>query len=144
MSAQIETERADYYAQLERQQRGSVDITGWLAWFLDCLGRAIGSAEETLSAVLYKAEFWGIANREPVSDRQRLVLNRMLDPAFEGHMNTSKYAKLAKCSNDTALRDIGDLVDRGLLVKNPSGGRSTSYRLPTREHLARTRETRPY
>ena len=144
MSAQIETERADYYAQLERQQRGSVDITGWLAWFLDCLGRAIGSAEETLSAVLYKAEFWGIANREPVSDRQRLVLNRMLDPAFEGYMNTSKYAKLAKCSNDTALRDIGDLVDRGLLVKNPSGGRSTSYRLPTREHLARTRETRPY
>ena len=144
MSAQIETERADYYAQLERQQRGSLDITGWLAWFLDCLGRAIGSAEETLSAVLYKAEFWGIANREPVSDRQRLVLNRMLDPAFEGYMNTSKYAKLAKCSNDTALRDIGDLVDRGLLVKNPSGGRSTSYRLPTREHLARTRQTRPY
>jgi Fic family protein len=144
MSAQIETERADYYAQLERQQRGSVDITGWLAWFLDCLGRATGSAEETLSAVLYKAEFWGIANREPVSDRQRLVLNRMLDPAFEGYMNTSKYAKLAKCSNDTALRDIGDLVDRGLLVKNPSGGRSTSYRLPTREHLARTRETRSY
>ena len=144
MSAQIETERADYYAQLERQQRGSLDITGWLAWFLDCLGRAIDSAEGTLSAVLYKAEFWGIANREPVSGRQRLVLNRMLDPAFEGYMNTSKYAKLAKCSNDTALRDIGDLVDRGLLVKNPSGGRSTSYRLPTREHLARTRQTRPY
>ncbi len=138
MSAQIEAERKDYYAQLEGQQRGSVDITGWLAWFLDCLGRAIGSAEETLSAVLYKAEIWKIANRRPVTDRQRLVLNRVLDPSFRGYMNTSKYAKLAKCSNDTALRDIRGLVDRGLLVKNPSGGRSTSYRLPTPEEIGST------
>ena len=133
MSAQIETERKDYYAQLERQQRGSVNITSWLAWFLDCLGRAIGSAEEALSAVLYKATIWKIANHKPVSERQRLVLNRMLDPSFKGYMNTSKYAKLAKCSTDTALRDIRDLVDRGLLVKNPGGGRSTSYRLPESE-----------
>ncbi len=138
MSAQIETERKVYYAQLERQQRGSVDITGWLAWFLDCLGRAIGAAEDTLSAVLYKAEFWKIANRKPVSERQRQVLNRMLDSGFKGYMNTSKYAKLAKCSNDTALRDIRDLVDRGLFVKNPGGGRSTSYRLPTSDEIAST------
>jgi len=138
MSAQIETERNDYYAQLERQQRGSVDITGWLTWFLDCLGRAIGAAEDTLAAVLYKAEIWKIANRNPVNERQRLVLNRLLDPDFKGYMNTSKYAKLAKCSNDTALRDIRDFVDRGLLVKNPSGGRSTSYRLPTLEEIGST------
>ena len=138
MSAQIETERKVYYAQLERQQRGSVDITGWLAWFLDCLGRAIGAAEDTLSAVLYKAEIWKIANRKPVSERQRQVLNRMLDSGFKGYMNTSKYAKLAKCSNDTALRDIRDLVDRGLFVKNPGGGRSTSYRLPTSDEIAST------
>ena len=134
MSAQIESERKTYYKQLERQQRNSVDITGWLDWFLDCLGRAISTAETMLSAVLYKAELWKIANRHSVNDRQRLILNRMLD-GFKGHMNTSKYAKLVKCSTDTALRDIRTLLARGLLVQNPGGGRSTSYRLPSLEEL---------
>ncbi|RZU98713.1 Fic family protein [Spiribacter vilamensis] len=131
MSAQIETERGHYYARLERQQRGSTDLTEWLAWFLDCLGRALESAESTSMAVLYKAQIWEMANDGPVSERQRLVLNRMLDAGFEGFMNTSKYARLAKCSTDTALRDIRGLVERGLLLPNPGGGRSTSYRLPT-------------
>lgn len=128
MSAQIEVERKTYYQQLERQQRNSTDITGWLDWFLDCLGRAIDAAESTLSAVLYKAALWKIANRHGVNERQRLILNRMLD-GFKGHMNTSKYATLAKCSTDTALRDIRHLLQPGLLVQNPGGGRSTSYRL---------------
>jgi Fic family protein len=134
MSAQIEAERKTYYQQLERQQRNSVDITGWLDWFLDCLGRAISTAETMLSAVLYKAELWKIANRHSVNDRQRLILNKMLD-GFKGYMNTSKYAKLTKCSTDTALRDIRNLLLRGLLVQNPGGGRSTSYRLPELEEL---------
>ncbi len=134
MSAQIEAERTIYYQQLERQQRNSVDITGWLDWFLDCLGRAISTAETMLSAVLYKAELWNIANRHVVNDRQRLILNKMLD-GFKGHMNTSKYAKLAKCSTDTALRDIRNLLTQGLLIQNTGGGRSTSYRLPDLEEL---------
>ncbi|MFK8186240.1 MAG: Fic family protein [Phormidesmis sp.] len=134
MSAQIESERKTYYQQLERQQRNSVDITGWLDWFLDCLGRAIATAQSRLSAVLYKAELWKSANRHGVNDRQRLILNRMLD-GFKGHMNTSKYAKLAKCSTDTALRDIQNLLTRGLLQQNPGGGRSTSYRLSDIEEL---------
>ena len=134
MSAQIEAERKTYYQQLERQQRNSVDITEWLDWFLDCLGRALSTAETMLSAVLHKAEFWQLANRYGVNERQRLILNRMLD-GFKGHMNTSKYAKLAKCSTDTALRDIRNLLNKGLLVQNPGGGRSTSYRLPEIEEL---------
>ncbi|MAM94355.1 Fic family protein [Parvibaculum sp.] len=134
MSTQIEAERKAYYDQLERQQRGDTDITPWLDWFLDCLGRAIEQADEMLAAVLYKARVWEQANLKSVNDRQRLVLNRMLDE-FRGHMNTSKYAKLAKCSTDTALRDIRDLLDRGLLVQNEGGGRSTSYRLPKEDEL---------
>ncbi len=134
MSAQIEKERKTYYAQLEQQQRNSTDITGWINWFLDCLGRAIDAAEVTSEAVLYKAAFWKIANRQSVNERQRLILNRLLD-GFKGHMNTSKYAKIAKCSTDTALRDIRYLLMHGLLIQNAPGGRSTSYRLPTPEEL---------
>ncbi|MGB3574127.1 MAG: hypothetical protein WBA01_18975, partial [Phormidesmis sp.] len=134
MSTQIEIERKTYYKQLERQQRNSVDITGWLDWFLDCLGRSISTAETMLSTVLYKAELWKVANRHGINDRQRLILNRMLD-GFKGYMNTSKYAKLAKCSTDTALRDIRTLLTRGLLIQNPGGGRSTSYRLPDHDDL---------
>ncbi|MDE0331460.1 MAG: Fic family protein [Nitrospinae bacterium] len=130
LSTQIESERKDYYAQLEKQQRSTPDITGWLEWFLGCLGRAIGSAENTLRSVLFKAQLWGEMNRQPVNERQRLVVNRMLEDDFEGHMQTSKYARLAKCSTDTALRDIQDLKARGILLRNPGGGRSTSYRLP--------------
>jgi Fic family protein len=129
MSSQIELERKAYYTQLERQQRSELDITGWLAWFLNCLGHAISNAEESLTNVLYKAKLWETINQQPVNERQRLVINRMLEDGFEGHMNTSKYARLAKCSNDTALRDIQELKSREILIQNEGGGRSTSYRL---------------
>lgn len=134
MSAQIEAERKDYYACLEQQQRNDLDITPWLDWFLDCLGRAIECAEDTLSSVLYKARIWEKANQQTVNERQKLIISRMLD-GFKGHMNTSKYANIAKCSNDTALRDIRDLLERGIFMQNPGGGRSTSYRLVTDEEL---------
>lgn len=133
LSSQIEAERKHYYAQLEKQQRATPDITDWLSWFLDCLGRAISNAETTLGNVLFKAQLWDTINQKPVNDRQRLIINRMLEDDFEGFMNTSKYAKLAKCSNDTALRDIQELKERGIFIQNPGRGRSTSYRLPDRK-----------
>ena len=133
LSSQIEAERKQYYDQLETQQRATPDITDWLSWFLDCLGRAISNAETALGNVLFKAQLWDMINQKPVNDRQRLIINRMLEDDFEGFMNTSKYAKLAKCSNDTALRDIQELKERGIFIQNPGGGRSTSYRLPDRE-----------
>jgi Fic family protein len=128
MSSQIEAERKDYYLELEMAQRGDVEITNWLEWFLGCLGRAIDGAGKLLDAVLHKAALWQRINRRPVNERQRVVLNRMLD-GFKGFLSTSKYAKLAKCSADTALRDVRELVERRILIKNPGGGRSTSYRL---------------
>ena len=128
MSSGIEAERKDYYLQLESAQHGSLDITAWLVWFLGCLDRAIEDADRTLGSVLDKAKLWQRINPTPVNQRQRKVINRMLDN-FKGHLTNSKYAKLAKCSNDTALRDIRELLDRGIIVKNPGGGRSTSYRL---------------
>ncbi len=128
MSARIEAERKEYYLQLEAAQRGPLDITAWLAWFLACLDRAIGSADKTLAAVLHKADLWRRISPDPVNERQRKVINRLLDD-FKGHLTTSKYAGIAKCSSDTALRDIDALVERGILIRNPSGGRSTSYRL---------------
>lgn len=130
LSSQIESERRDYYNQLEKQQRSTPEITGWLEWFLGCLGRAIAGAEDALSSILFKARLWEKINRRPVNERQRLVINRMLEDDFKGHMNTSKYARLAKCSTDTALRDILKLKSRGIFIQNPGGGRSTSYRLP--------------
>jgi Fic family protein len=129
LSSQIDTERKDYYNQLEKQQRSIPEITEWLEWFLDCLGRAISGAEIILAQVLFKAKFWNKVNQKPVNERQRLIINCMLEDNFKGHMNTSKYASMAKCSNDTALRDIQDLKERGVFIQNPSGGRSTSYRL---------------
>ena len=129
MSAGIEARRKEYYIQLESAQRGSLDITAWLAWFLDCLGRAIDDADTMLASVLHKAKLWQRINAQPVDERQRTVINRMLEHDWEGNVNTSKYAKLAKCSHDTALRDIHELLDRGILIKNEGGGRSTSYRL---------------
>jgi len=128
MSAQIRQDRSDYYEILERTQKGTLDVTAWMEWFLACLARAIDSAETTLAAVLRKARFWQARGNVPINDRQRLILNRLLD-GFEGHLTTSKWAALAKCSSDTALRDILDLVDRGVLVRNLGGGRSTSYSL---------------
>jgi Fic family protein len=128
MSAQIRQERTIYYDILEQTQKGTLDITPWMDWFLACLGRAIEGSQTTLGAVLAKARFWEAAGAVALNQRQRLVLNRLLD-GFEGLLTTSKYAKLAKCSQDTALRDIVQLVERGLLVRNPEGGRSTSYSL---------------
>lgn len=133
LSSQIEAERKEYYSQLEKQQRSTADITGWLEWFLNCLGGAIYSAETTLGNVLFKAKLWDKINQKPVNERQILIINRMLEDDFEGYINTSKYAKLAKCSNDSALRDIQNLKDRGVFVQNPGKGRSTSYRLPDRK-----------
>lgn len=133
LSTQIEYDRKDYYNQLEKQQHSSLEITAWLEWFLGCLERAISNAETTLGNVLFKAQLWNKINQEPVNDRQRLIINRMLESDFKGHMNTSKYAKIGKCSNDTALRDIQDLKRRQVFIQNPGAGRSTSYRLPTKD-----------
>jgi Fic family protein len=126
MSAQIRQERAAYYDILERAQKDTIDVTPWMEWFLGCLGRAIDGAKTILSTVLAKARFWEAIAGVPLNHRQRLMLNRLLD-GFEGKLTTSKYAKLAKCSQDTALRDILAFVERGILVRNPEGGRSTSY-----------------
>lgn len=134
MSKQIEKERKAYYTELERQQKGSVDITSWLSWFLNCFSHAIDNAEDTLSSVLFKAELWNWINPAPANERQCLIINRMLDN-FKGYMTTSKYAKFAKCSSDTALRDMRHLVSRHILIQNPGGGRSTSYRLITAKEL---------
>jgi Fic family protein len=128
MSAQIRQERKAYYDVLERTQKGDLDITGWLAWFLACLSRAFDSAEEILTGVLGKARFWEKHAGVPLNDRQRDLLNRLLD-GFEGKLTSSKWAKIAKCSPDTALRDITDLLERGILVRGEGGGRSTSYSL---------------
>ena len=128
MSAQIRHERNDYYDILERTQKGTLDVTAWLEWFLGCLGRAFDDTETTLGAVLRKARFWERTARLAINDRQRLLLNRLLD-GFTGKLTTKKWAVLAKCSHDTALRDIQGLIDQGLLKKDEGGGRSTSYSL---------------
>ena len=129
LSAQIEAERREYYQQLERHQRSHPEITGWLEWFLGCLGRAIAGAHERLDRVLFKAKLWQYANRQPINQRQQLIINRMVEYGFQGYMSTSKYARMAKCSPDTALRDIQALKGMGILVQNPGKGRKTSYRL---------------
>jgi Fic family protein len=128
MSTQIRRERKQYYALLERTQKGNLDVTSWQDWFLNCLKRALGGAEDTLGAVLEKARFWQRFAAESLNERQIKVLNRLLD-RFEGKLTSSKWAKIAKCSQDTAYRDILDLVERGALQKDPGGGRSTSYSL---------------
>jgi len=128
MSAQIRRERNAYYTLLERTQKAELDVTRWQDWFLNCLMRAIDGAEDTLGAVLDKARFWQHFAAESLNERQVKVLNRLLD-GFEGKLTSTKWAKIAKCSQDTAYRDILDLVERGALEKDPSGGRSTSYSL---------------
>ena len=134
MSSQIEAERKDYYQQLELAQRGELDVTVWLAWFLGCLSRSIESSDQRLAGVLKKARIWHRLQARSVNERQRTVINRMLD-GWEGFLSTSKYAKLAKCSTDTALRDIRELLECGVLVQNPGRGRSTSYRLAEPENI---------
>lgn len=128
MSAQIRLERKDYYAILERTQKGGLDITAWLEWFLGCLDRAFDGAEEILGNVLRKARFWDAMAGQSLNERQRKVINRLLD-GFEGKLTSSKWAVLTKTSPDTALRDINDLVARRVLVRDEAGGRSTSYSL---------------
>jgi Fic family protein len=128
MSAQIRLERKAYYDLLEATQKGGLDITAWLEWFLACLNRAFDGAETILATVFRKAEFWKKHAAAPLNDRQRDILNRLLD-TFEGKLTSSKYATIEKTSPDTALRDINNLVERGILKKDEGGGRSTSYSL---------------
>jgi len=134
MSVQIRQERNAYYRVLENTQknihskRSGIDITAWLVWFLNCLERALKTTENTLSDVFKKARFWESHPVESISERQRIMINKLFD-GFEGKLTSSKWAKIVKCSQDTALRDILDLVEKGILVKDSAGGRSTSYSL---------------
>jgi Fic family protein len=128
MSAQIQQERDDYYDRLEATQKGNLDITSWLHWFLGCLDRAFGRAEATLHEVLEKSKFWERLRDTSLNDRRRLMINKLLD-GFEGNLTSSKWAKMCKCSTDTALRDIEGLVAAGILKRDAAGGRSTSYSL---------------
>jgi Fic family protein len=131
MSTQIESEKKHYYQALEKTQKGTLDITGWLAWFLDCLGRALQGAEASLARILQKAAAWEWINQTAtISDRQRLVINELIDDS-DRELSTSRYAKLSRCSLDTALRDIKLLLDAGILTPGPGGGRSTNYTLRT-------------
>lgn len=126
MSAQIRIERNDYYLALERAQKGTLDVTEWLQWFLGCLSRAVAGAAATLDGVLRKARFWQEHAGETFNARQRKILNLLLND-FEGRLTSSKWARIAKCSQDTASRDIDSLVVRGILVRSADGGRNTHY-----------------
>lgn len=128
LSAQIQREHRDYYDILERTQKGSLDVTPWLTWFLENLAKAVNTAQHTLDTVLVKTRFWQRWATTPLNERQVKLLNRLLD-GFDGKLNSSKWATIAKCSPDTALRDINDLLARGVLRKSAAGGRSTSYEL---------------
>lgn len=128
MSSQIRQERNQYYDILERTQKGSLDITQWLLWFLQCLERSIDASDQLLVTVMNKAHFWKKHGTTPLKERQKLMINKLLD-GFIGKLNSSKWAKIAKCSQDTALRDIQDLLNKDILVKEEAGGRSTNYRL---------------
>jgi Fic family protein len=129
MSAQIRHERNIYYDILEETQKGdTLDITRWIEWFMACLDRAFDATEETLAGVLKKARFWDRNFNKTINDRQRLMLNKLLD-GFIGKLTSSKWAKIVKCSHDTALRDIRDLIKQEMLVKDEAGGRSSGYSL---------------
>lgn len=130
MSAQIRKERNSYYGILEKTQKGSLDITEWLDWFLNCLLHSIESSDQLLEKVIYKHQFWLQNSKVSINDRQRKLLNMLMDD-FEGVLNTTKWAKIGKCSQDTALRDIQDLIEKGILVKSEQGGRSTNYDFKT-------------
>lgn len=128
MSSQIRAERSDYYITLERTQKGSLDVTAWLVWFLECLSRAIDGAEAACAHVLRKADFWQRHANTPFTERQKKLLNRYLD-GFEGKLTAKKWAATGKCSVPTAQRDINELVERNILRRNPGGSKNTSYEL---------------
>jgi Fic family protein len=128
LSSQILTERKVYYEVLQRVQFKDADITEWISWFLNCLYRALKSTEKTIEKVLYKADFWDKHKDTEMNSRQRLMLNKLFD-GFKGKLKSSKWAKITKCSSDTALRDIKDLIEKGILRKEKSGGRSTNYEI---------------
>jgi len=128
MSAQIRIERKEYYSILEQTQKGSLDSTDWLEWFLNCLLNALNSSDIVIQKVVKKHHFWAKNAQMQFNERQIVVLNKLLDD-FYGKLTTSKWSKLTKCSSDTALRDINDLVEKGILKKQNAGGRSTSYEL---------------
>ena len=128
VSSQIRKERSDYYDMLERSQKGALDVTDWLAWFLDCFSRALDGAEADCANVLRKADFWQRYAREPFDKRQKTVLNRFLG-GFDGKLTAKKWAAIGKCSIPTAQRDINELVERGILRRNPGGSKNTSYDL---------------
>ena len=128
MSSQIRIERNDYYKILEKSQKGKLDITEWLVWFLKCLKNSLKNSNQILSKVINKHNFWNKNGTKIQNQRQKLLLNKLLD-GFDGKLNSSKWGKIAKCSKDTALRDIQDLIKKGILIQEKGGGRNTSYRL---------------
>lgn len=128
MSAQIRLERKQYYDILEKTQKGNLDITDWIVWFLNCLIIAIQSTDLILTKVLFKAEFWQKHLNTAINERQKKLLNKLMDD-FDGKLTSSKWSKIAKCSKDSAVRDINDLIDKGILQKEAAGGRSTNYEL---------------
>lgn len=128
MSAQIRLERKQYYEVLEKTQKGNLDLTDWIVWFLNCLINALKATDSILTRVLFKADFWQKHIETGINDRQRKLLNRLMDD-FEGKLTSSKWAKIAKCSKDSAVRDINDLIEKGILQKELAGGRSTNYEL---------------
>ena len=128
MSAQIRFERKQYYEILEKTQKGNLDITEWIQWFFSCLINSLKSTDTVLNRVFFKADFWNKHSKTIINERQKKLLNRLLD-GFEGKLTSSKWAKIAKCSKDTAIRDINDLIDKDILQKDAAGGRSTNYEL---------------
>ena len=126
MSAQIRVGRKMYYDILEKSQKGTLDITTWMHWYLQCLDKALNATDEVLQRVLNKTKFWDMHTQTPINERQRLLINKLFD-GFDGKLNSSKWAKIGKCSTDTALRDIQDLISKNILEKETAGGRSTTY-----------------
>lgn len=132
MSAQIQRERNSYYDMLEHCQNGPLDITPWIEWFLNCLKRAMTASAEFQQTMLAKVKFREAHSGASLNERQRTIINQLLDGTTR-KLNSSQWAKLAKCSQDTALRDINDLLTRKILIKDEAGGRSTNYHLQTHD-----------
>ena len=128
MSAQIRIERKQYYEILEKAQKGDLDITEWIKWFLKCLINTLKSTDKILTRVLFKANFWNKHSKTIINERQKKLINKLLD-GFDGKLTSMKWAKITKCSKDTAIRDINDLIGKDILQKESAGGRSTNYGL---------------